>query len=373
LDSGDFAAQNAHFERTRPNGVVLEVRTERLPDGGAVRTYTDITERRRNERALAAARDAAEAAGRARSEFLAVMSHEIRTPMNGVIGMIDVLEESHLQPSQRDMVRTARRRGLAVSISTNGILVPRRIQEIREANFVKISVDGPAAIHDSARGEGSYEKAIVGARVAKEHGLTVAIRMTLAEHNVRMHRHVLAVAQELGVLALFQPAIGSLFDASKHEAAHSPHVVAYRETIDDLIALKKAGAPIANEFLALRHLRNWPEPVPMPFCGGGRVMAAVGPEGGVYPCGRVGRDQEAPNAFEHGAKQAFSEVLRPTDCASCWCTLTLANCYAYRFDPRLLEGRLYNVPEDMMEQLLPEEAAVLESPKKLVQIRKKYR
>ncbi|MGZ3456450.1 MAG: hypothetical protein ACXVEF_42995, partial [Polyangiales bacterium] len=215
--------------------------------------------------------------------------------------------------------------------------------------------------------------AIVGARVAKEHGLTVAIRMTLAEHNVRMHRHVLAVAQELGVLALFQPAIGSLFDASKHEAAHSPHVVAYRETIDDLIALKKAGAPIANEFLALRHLRNWPEPVPMPFCGGGRVMAAVGPEGGVYPCGRVGRDQEAPNAFEHGAKQAFSEVLRPTDCASCWCTLTLANCYAYRFDPRLLEGRLYNVPEDMMEQLLPEEAAVLESPKKLVQIRKKYR
>ena len=282
--------------------------------------------------------------------------------------------EPLVHPGIGDMVKAARARGLAVSISTNGILIPKKIAEIQSANFVKISVDGPPAIHDSARGEGSYEKALIGARVAKEHGMTVAIRMTLAEHNVRMHRHVLAVAKELGVLALFQPAIGSLFDASNHAAAHSPHVAAYRETIDDLIALKEAGAPVANEFVALRHLRRWPEPAPVPFCGGGRVIAAVGPEGGIYPCGRVGRDQDAPNVFERGAKDAFADVLRPTDCASCWCTLTLANCFAYRFDPRLLEGRLYNVPNpEFTEPLLPAEAALLEAPKKLVQIRKKYR
>jgi signal transduction histidine kinase/CheY-like chemotaxis protein len=88
-------------ERTRADGTVLEVRTSVLPDGGAVRTYTDITERKRIERDLAAARDVAEAAGRARAEFLALISHEILTPLNGIIGVTELLLDRPLGEEER--------------------------------------------------------------------------------------------------------------------------------------------------------------------------------------------------------------------------------------------------------------------------------
>jgi signal transduction histidine kinase/CheY-like chemotaxis protein len=87
------AGQHRTFERSRPDGTFLEIRHNPLPDGGIVIIYTDITERKRYEETLTAARDAADEANRTKSSFLANMSHELRTPLNAIIGYSEILQE----------------------------------------------------------------------------------------------------------------------------------------------------------------------------------------------------------------------------------------------------------------------------------------
>jgi PAS domain S-box-containing protein len=82
----------------------------------------DVSERREVEQALARARDEALAAGRLKSQFVAMVSHEIRTPMNGVIGLTGLLLETPLQPTQLRYARAIRSSGRALLTIINDIL-----------------------------------------------------------------------------------------------------------------------------------------------------------------------------------------------------------------------------------------------------------
>jgi len=93
---------------TRKDGTIFPVAliaSPLLEDGkaiGSVVAFSDITERKRVENEMRLAKEAAEQANRAKSDFLATMSHEIRTPMNGIIGMTDLALDTELSREQRE-------------------------------------------------------------------------------------------------------------------------------------------------------------------------------------------------------------------------------------------------------------------------------
>ncbi len=71
----------------------------------------DVTDRVEAERALAEARDQAEAPSRAKSRFLAIVSHEICTSLNGILGMADLLRDTALSPEQTTYVNAVKTSG----------------------------------------------------------------------------------------------------------------------------------------------------------------------------------------------------------------------------------------------------------------------
>ncbi len=248
--------------------------------------------------------------------------------------------EPLLRPDLGEILACASRRGLRVNLNTNGARVPERLEEVRHAHRVTISLDGTPAIHDAQRGAGAYEAVQRAADALSEAQIPMSFYTVLSRHNLDRLDAVLAEARRRSARVVFQPGTAIALDGCTPNQ-DAPEPEAYREAIDRLIAWKRAGEPVGNSEAALRYLQRWPTPQPIQCAW--RMFCRIDPDGGMHACGRDGQTG-LPNVRDHGVAGALKQRQEPR-CGSCWSAARVEAHLLTAGEPGVLRERLLGLLE----------------------------
>ena len=253
---------------------------------------------------------------------------------------------------------------IVTRLNSNGILIPRRMEIVKRCAKVKISLDGPESVHDLARGVGAYHRAINGALVCRELGVPVEFTCVLGRHNAHAVDALMDIANRLEIGVIFQPARDSLFiDANTKKSDYRLTKVELRRALLQVEHHKRIGSKVANRWSSLRHFRSFPKDKALP-CAAGWINLTMDPEGTLYHCGQVRRDDHSCNVVELGVRAAFERLTRG-GCSQCWCARVVEENYAWggRFDRFLPLSDAASLPPPAIEIASPKRRLPVLEPK----------
>jgi radical SAM protein with 4Fe4S-binding SPASM domain len=217
-----------------------------------------------------------------------------------------------------DVMRRAHERGLQVTLFSNGILIPRYIDELKEvADIVQISVDGPGEeSHDAIRGKGSFKKAMQAIHMLLDVGIETRVSTTIMMNNWAAIKQDLPgfIAGFEGTNLSFRISYGAMSHGRGTNLDHSLDFEAVRQFVDGLLSRVRTTENRDEGPNTIQKISG---------CGYAEQLV-IAPDGLVYPChlmsGALGHVDDLPvseiTRYLLRTVTAFS-VDNRTGCSTC--------------------------------------------------------
>lgn len=227
------------------------------------------------------------------------------------------------------------KKGIVIHVLTNGFFIGKKIDELKFADGICVSLDGVGETNDCQRGKGVYETAISNIEKAKNAGLKCRIHSTLTRANLDRFEELARVAKEIGVMITVSPA-HYVEAGGKNELLIQDEE--YRAFWRKYFKLKKQGYPIGNSFYAIKTMIDWPlgyrevmrQNTKLPngykrpiYCVNAKYYAGLSADGTLHYCLRPGMPT-GPNIKDVGVFKAWETMVKARpDCYSCASTNTI--------------------------------------------------
>jgi MoaA/NifB/PqqE/SkfB family radical SAM enzyme len=271
-------------------------------------------------------------------------SDELDTP--AVLDLIDQMHASGVQlisftggePLVRqdmgEIIRRVKSHGMVCKMNTNGIMLPRRIDDCRPLDLLQISVDGPPEIMDRLRGKGTSERATQAIKCGVDAGIRTQLIACLTRDNVSRIDEVLDYGLELGVGFCFQVLTTKYL--TEDEIDNSvPAKADLEKALQYLLELNNSRDPRAKAIASknseleyyLSILQNG-----SPGCECAMVTCTMMPNGRLIFCGSAkAGSYRSYDTTEVGFSEAFSKLSIP-DCDGCVCVGKLRISKVFQID-----------------------------------------
>jgi MoaA/NifB/PqqE/SkfB family radical SAM enzyme len=237
------------------------------------------------------------------------------------------------------IISKAQEKGMFLSMTTNGTLIPKKLDVCKKMDVVLVSLDGPQAVHDLT-GKEKVEKLLESIHFLKKNKIEVCTSTVLSKPTIEHLDELFTISKEHSLMLSFQPYAYYYFQSlgGKKEDRLGPTLESFKSTIRRIIEAKKQGMRIANSYEYLDLIKNGTNPQ-VRKCLAGQRYCYVDTNGDVYPCSPMTGRMKAYNAFEIGFADAFKKIPK-FDCKE-GC---LFSCYLeYNFQMSLSLDSIRNV------------------------------